>query len=58
MEILKAQLIFPSKPNFFNLFQFSVTRSIQNQYLLHLNFEICGINSIKSNSPRVFQQDQ
>jgi hypothetical protein len=59
VNTLRAQLIFPSKPNFCNLFEFPVTKSIfKNQYLPHLSFENCEINSIKSDLLITFQQHQ
>ncbi len=53
---MKVQLIFPSKPNFCNCFEFPTTKPTQKEHLPHLIFEICEINSIKSNSLKVFQQ--
>jgi hypothetical protein len=58
VNTLRAQLIFPSEPNFCNLFDFSEQNSPKNQYLSYLSSEICEINSIKSNSSRAFQQQQ
>ncbi len=52
MNALRDQLIFPSKPNFCNLFEFPVP----NQYLSHFSSENCEINYIKSDPPRAFQQ--
>ncbi len=59
MNTWKAQLIFPSEPNFCNLFEF-LTKKLhsKNQYFSHLNFENCEINSIKFDSSRVFHQHQ
>jgi hypothetical protein len=58
VKTVRAQLIFPSKPNFCNFFEFPEQNPLKNQYLPHLNFENCQINSIKSNSPMAFQQCQ
>jgi len=57
---LNAQLIFPSKPNFCNLFDFPATllNPLKNKYLPHLSSENCEINSIKSDLLRAFQQHQ
>ncbi len=56
---IEGQLIFPSQPNFFNLFEFSATKNpLNNQYLPHLSSENCEINFIKSTSRRAFQQQQ
>jgi hypothetical protein len=55
VNTLKVQLIFPSKPNFC-IFFVPTTKFGKNQYLQHLNFENCEINSIKSKSSRTFQQ--
>jgi hypothetical protein len=56
---LRAQLIFPSKPNFFAIcLNFQQQNSLKNQSLPHLSSENCEINSIKSDSPRAFQQHQ
>jgi hypothetical protein len=54
----RAQLIFPFKPNFCNLFEFSTTKSTQKPFFSHLNSNFFEINSIKSDSPRAFQQHQ
>jgi len=58
VNTLKAQLIFPFKPIFSNLFEFSEQKSLKNQYLPHLTSENYEIKSIKSDSPRAFQQHQ
>ncbi len=59
VNTLRAQLIFPSKPNFFTIYlNFQQQKSLQNQYLLHLSSQDCEINSIKSDPSRAFQQDQ
>ncbi len=58
VNTLKAQLIFPFKPIFCNLFEFSEQKSLKNQYLPHLTSENYEIKSIKSDSPRAFQQHQ
>jgi len=58
VNTLRAQLNFPSKPKFCNLFGFPGIKSIKNQYLPHLTSENCEINFIKSDSPRAFQQHQ
>jgi hypothetical protein len=55
VNTLRAQLIFPSKLNFCNLFKFSATKGTKNQYLPHLSFET---NFIKSESLRAFQQHE
>jgi hypothetical protein len=53
---LRAQLIFPSKPNFCNLLNFQQQNPLKNQYLSHLSSENCEINSIKSDWLRAFHQ--
>jgi hypothetical protein len=58
LNMLRAQMIFPPKPNFRNLFEFSATKFTQNQYLPHLRFENCEINSVKSHSLKAFQQHE
>ncbi len=58
VNTLEAQLIFPSKPNFCNFFEFPTTKFTKKTYLQHLNFEICEINYIKFDSPMGFQQHQ
>jgi len=55
---LRAQLIFPSKPNFCNLFEFPATKSTQTSISSHLSSENCKINSVKSDWWRAFQQHQ
>jgi hypothetical protein len=52
----RAQLDFPSKPNFTNWVEFSTTDSLKNQYLSHLSSENCEMNSVKSDSLRAFQK--
>jgi hypothetical protein len=46
VNTLKAQLILPSKPIFCNLFEFSPTKSTQNQYFSHLSSKNCEIKSL------------
>jgi hypothetical protein len=43
---------------FWNLFEFSATKSFKNQYLPHSESKSYQINSIKSCSSRSFQQHQ
>jgi hypothetical protein len=54
VNTLKAQLILPSKPNFCNLFEFPTTKSIQKSISFTPYLENCEINSIKSDSPKAF----
>jgi hypothetical protein len=54
VNALRAQLIIPSKPNIYNLFEFPEKNPLKNQYLSHLSSENCEINSIKSDSPEGF----
>jgi len=60
VNTLRAQLIFPSKPSFFWQFvkKFQQQNSLKNQYLPQLSSENSEINSIKSDSPKAFQQHQ
>jgi len=59
VNTLRAQLIFPSKPNFTNWVEFSTTTDpLKNQYLLQLSSENCEMNSVKSDSLRAFQKHQ
>jgi len=58
VNTLKAQLIFPFKPIFCNLFEFPEQNSLKNQYLPHITSENYEIKYIKSDSPRAFQQQQ
>ncbi len=48
VNTLRAQLIFPYKPNFCNFLNFQQQNSLKNQYLPHLGSETCEINSVKS----------
>jgi hypothetical protein len=57
VNTLRAQLNFPSKPNFGSLFEFPATKSTQKRYLPHLSSENCEINSIKSELPRAFHKE-
>jgi hypothetical protein len=57
VNTLKAQLLFPFKPIFLQIFlNFQQQNPLKNQYLPHLNSENCEINSAKSDLPRAFQQ--
>ncbi len=56
---LRAQLIFPSKPKFCNLFKFAATKSTPKSISFHtFSDENCEINSIKSGLRIAFQQLQ
>ncbi len=56
VNTLSAQLTYPSKPNFHNLFEFPASKS--TQYLPQFSSENCEINSIKSELSRAFQEHQ
>jgi hypothetical protein len=58
VNTLRAQLILPSEPNFCNLFELPATKSTQKSIYFTPYLENCEINSIKSDSPRAFQQHQ
>jgi hypothetical protein len=58
VNTLEAQLIFPFKPIFCNCLDFQEQKSLKNQYLPHLTSENYEIKSVKSDSPRAFQQHQ
>jgi len=49
---------FLPNPIFVIYLNFHPQNSLKNQYLPHLSSEHCEINSIKSDSPRAFQQHQ
>jgi hypothetical protein len=53
VNTLRVQLIFPSKPNISNLFEFPTTKSTQKS---NIGFKNDEINYIKSNSSNVFQE--
>ncbi len=57
---LRTQLIFSFQTQFLQFFflNFQQQNSLKNEYLSHLSSENCEINSIKSDSPRAFQQHQ
>jgi hypothetical protein len=66
VNTLKAQLIFPFKPIFCNLFEFSEQNPLKNQYLPHLtseNYEINVLNLIhqglsnNTNNTPIFQHN-
>jgi len=48
VNALRTELIFHSKPNFCNLFEFQQQNPLKNQYHAHPSSENCEINSIKS----------
>ncbi len=54
---LKVQLIFPSKPNFCNFFEFPTTKSNKKK-ILHFSFKNCELHSIRYYSLRAFQHHQ
>jgi len=58
VNTLRAQLILPSEPNFCNFFEFPATKSSQKSIFFTPYLENCEITSIKSDSPRAFQQHQ
>jgi len=58
VNTLRAQLIFPSKTNFCNLFEFPITNSTQKSISSTPSLWNCEINFIKFDSPKAFQQHQ
>jgi hypothetical protein len=57
VNTFRAQLIVPN-PTFAICLNFQQQNSLKNEYLQHLSSKNCEINSIKSDSPRAFQQHQ
>jgi hypothetical protein len=58
VNTLRAQVIFPYKPNFAICLNFQQQNPLKNQYLPHLGSETREINSVKSDLPRAFLEHQ
>jgi hypothetical protein len=58
VHTLKAQMIFPSKPNFCNFCEFWQQNPLKNQCLPHVRSKNCEINSMKSELSKAFPQHQ
>ncbi len=58
MNTLRAQLIFPYKPNFWIFFEFPATKSTEKSISSTPWLWTCEINFVKSDSPRTFLEHQ